>query len=499
MRQSYVELLADRQTLRFVNIIYVLSSQNHYIAIDDIACTLKTSRKIIESDIEAINHILPFGIQIQRKKRSGLRLVLDVSTSVDDAISTLLVEGAPFKILDDIFHNRSDNILEWENLVFVSKTTLYKIIKDLNTRLAFFGLSLDTKRVALTGREIDIRYFYFHLYNHFRNVYNIEYEDETLNYFYPLLVSRIIENKIERLHISSKRSLLWFTIFRARSSNGFEITLPDGLMNRMRINQTFDGFLKIYIETVCEVFHITSLSVDEATWFYVGVLESIIYKESEFILTRVDKILEAPKIEAFLEFALPTFSYPAMQSDQSYYIHSAYLTNLFQLSLLTNLYQQQSFDTIALIENSHPQIYTQWLTLLPRLHQTLPMFVHLKDIAATLTMISVSCMQNGTIPKRTKILFSIDGDAGYPNYLATLCKTIIPAQVDAMFMFIQIITQTFIDEHAIELLVCNYNYDTPLINCEVMIMSLIPTKQEWLALKKRLDTLHHDRQPFNLM
>lgn len=160
------ELLSSSEK-RELKIIYLLYQEEKIWTVEELSLNLKCSIDTCYRYIDRIklifaDHDLEF--ELISKKTKGVLLKKKQNASLSKYESIYLAETLEFKILSAIFHSNNLTAEKLADYLFISKSTLYRKLKKLNTILEKNGIQLNSSTLQLSGNEIWIREYFYLLY-----------------------------------------------------------------------------------------------------------------------------------------------------------------------------------------------------------------------------------------------------------------------------------------------------------------------------------------------
>ena len=123
----------------------------------------KTSFDQYLEDIELIGRMMGKKVEVQRNEYQAL-LVLDEDVSLEKILLFLLQESLKFKMLVYLLEHQQVSIIRLATAFNISESSVFRKIKELNQLLEEFGLQI--KNGQLYGEELQIRYFYYELFQY---------------------------------------------------------------------------------------------------------------------------------------------------------------------------------------------------------------------------------------------------------------------------------------------------------------------------------------------
>lgn len=268
---SHIEIEIIRCLFEFRQ-TYITSSE---IA-QDIGISDKTVRKYINNIKVTIND---YGAQIEMKKGSGYRLIIDDEKSFYMLIEVLNDQttlGDNTTLLSDnnererfiigaiLLESRSFTIDDVAENLFISKSTVSSINQKIRHRIKSYNLSLDYDmdgHLLINGQEIDKRRFildYFYSNRSFKtinsNLLDYEFEGFSMETIFIIVLEKCRENQIQLSDFVLQNLVIHIALAIKRIEKGFVIDSTVG-----RLNHSFDKELfvaKEIVESIERLIHI---------------------------------------------------------------------------------------------------------------------------------------------------------------------------------------------------------------------------------------------------
>lgn len=154
-----MENLLNEQEKRRLEFMQMLYQRRDWTILADLAATLDCSTRILKDDIQFINnHFDEFEIQTSiqgiklHKNHKGMKIFCQKLTR----------QSANYQLIEKIFLNPNKTVTEIAEILYISQSTLYRMIDRLNTILPdLYGFSIETKPCQIVGDEKKIRYFFY--------------------------------------------------------------------------------------------------------------------------------------------------------------------------------------------------------------------------------------------------------------------------------------------------------------------------------------------------
>lgn len=160
-----VEEIIDKKEAHKVGILrYLLLNTN--VSFDKLMKERNLSKNTLKLYIQEIGVL---GEELNKKlivKREDDFLSLEMSAdlNLDIIITHYILDSIEFKILNYLLYHQKFSIIQLTRELSISESSVFRKIKRINFLLEEFGISIKNGR--LIGEELQIRYFYFLLYEY---------------------------------------------------------------------------------------------------------------------------------------------------------------------------------------------------------------------------------------------------------------------------------------------------------------------------------------------
>ena len=165
--------LLDSSTRRRLEILEQLNQTADWISSNELAHTNKASLRTINSDVQYLKeNWFPYLI-IETSKKNGVRLSTPPSSHASLIYKSVVDNSEAFQLLEKIFFNPKTNIEDWEEEMFISESSLYRIANQLSNSLEHYGLVLQKRPCRVTNHnEHYVRYFYTTYFHEIYGMYD---------------------------------------------------------------------------------------------------------------------------------------------------------------------------------------------------------------------------------------------------------------------------------------------------------------------------------------
>jgi AraC-like DNA-binding protein len=156
------ELLSKKE-YRHLLLIETLFSANGWISLSELATQSDYSLRILKDDIAELKATYEqFSIQTSHE---GIRLTFHPNHGIQSIYQKILLESELFALLQLLLLNDSLSTEDLAEKLFISPSTLRRMIKRVNNYLAYtYSLKIQSNPYRLEGDEKTIRYLYYQLY-----------------------------------------------------------------------------------------------------------------------------------------------------------------------------------------------------------------------------------------------------------------------------------------------------------------------------------------------
>lgn len=137
----------------------ILSEKENWIKLEELANILGCSDRILKEDIVFFKKkFTDFTIETSTY---GVRLRFNYNKGLKSLYQKMLTGSTSYQLLETIFFYEDKTILELANKLYVSESTLYRLVNQINTHLDKYDINILTNPCRVVGNEKHIRYFYY--------------------------------------------------------------------------------------------------------------------------------------------------------------------------------------------------------------------------------------------------------------------------------------------------------------------------------------------------
>lgn len=286
--------LLDSSTKRRLEILEQLNRSADWLSSNELANTNKASLRTINSDVHYLKENWFPHLIIETSKKNGVRLSTPPSSHASVVYNSVIENSEAFQLLEKIFFDPHTNIEDWEDEMFISESSLYRIANQLTSSLTHYGLNLQKRPCRVSNQnEIYVRYFYT---TFFSEVYGIHDWPFALDRRKTVILARDIFVKsgyqVDEVLIMNLAYVIAVSL--ERISQGFysEISHPERITKEMR-----DPFYE-FEEQINSLISVLDLSLNDKL---LDDLINSIYFVKAIIIDHVDIIALKSKLADFIE------------------------------------------------------------------------------------------------------------------------------------------------------------------------------------------------------
>jgi Transcriptional antiterminator len=493
----FYKLMYDKRLKRGMTILEMLYKAKHDITIKDLEESLKISKKTVLTTLEFMGTLLPPALTLLVTER-GVQLRNDGNQSIDAVIIEIAKQTISYQVLRYAFYDGDLNIRELAEKLYTSESTLRTRIGHMNKTLRMFACRLSFYDVKLIGNETNIRYLYYAYLSEFQELFISDCE-EKLKYcssIYENMKVILEKDHGKQLNYSYQQITRWMLITRDRMELGKFARVKREVIERIQGRDSYAIFKEVYMSELIRQFENLEIPESEIVWAYVVSFNSVIY-----LNTQEDKILyhdeadnqsDKEKISLLLEKMMKTLNIQERDKDDFLLMHMAYLLNLSLLTKISPIFQLGSASVKSYVVNTLEGLYTAWFQCLSDLDSSdLFPISNIYSMSAQLAMISSPFIYRQKT-RVEKILYSFEGESGFPVYLEALARTLLPSGTEGVFIYNEPLTSALLKKIQPDIIVCNYQPFDKVSGYKVLRMSYIPQIQEWTLLKELIVNSNYD-------
>ena len=210
MDNLFIKLQKDKKIKRQFDILKSLSN-GEVIAAEKLAFELNIHRATLASDIESLQLILPTEMSLTQDFRKGYQLLFPENNAIDYYIGKIARNTLVYQLIDTLFLQREADIATLAEKFFTSESVLERLITHMNTILKTYLIKITKHPLQFSGREADIRTFFFAFFRTFMDYYTLEPVDELFEQPYQETLDGL---PYTTLHQNKAKVFLWTMISR---------------------------------------------------------------------------------------------------------------------------------------------------------------------------------------------------------------------------------------------------------------------------------------------
>lgn len=337
---------------------------------------------------------------------------------------------------------------------------------------------------TLIGNENDIRYLYFDYINQSGWHEQDLLIEKTLQQFHDVSY----RNYSVTLSVDNNRVKIWLYVLVQRLKRKCYTKISFEINQVLLNDERFTAFSELFIELMEQHFGIKEVPLTECIYAYILMLDTVIYLAPTVGQTKktpIEKLTYEEQNKQGFTFD-NRLSFEGQKLTEIQEQIASLLENISLLSLLTPLYQSNSYELNSYASETFPDLYEECLKNVMNIklsHQAQLVFP--KGIATKVTLLLSPYLLNNSVANNQKLLLNITGDSCYTVHLFSLLKKSVPSNYEIVCVFGERITDTYIKENKIDLVIHNDVMIEPIKACPLIKVSHFPSKREieQLAIK----------------
>ncbi|WP_239256883.1 helix-turn-helix domain-containing protein [Listeria ilorinensis] len=156
--------LLEKSVRRRMELLEILIENNEWIKLEMLAEKLDCSKRTLNNDIAIIQKELRGNWELYTSRKWGIRLVAPETSQLDQLYQFFMEKSTSVQLLLGTFYDQKLTVEEWADKLFISPSSLYRLIHRIKSRIQFYGVDLSINPVAVVGPEQQVRYFYMQLF-----------------------------------------------------------------------------------------------------------------------------------------------------------------------------------------------------------------------------------------------------------------------------------------------------------------------------------------------
>lgn len=161
MQRSLIQLIgllnaSNQRRLKFAEL---LSNTEEWMTLTELSQQLDCSTRVLKDDmVHFRKNFTDFEIQASNQ---GIQLNYHQNKGMKNLYQQILSESPTYQLLEALFIHEGMSIAELAELLFMSSSTLYRLIRQINTEISKHEFKISKNPYHITGNEKNIRYFFY--------------------------------------------------------------------------------------------------------------------------------------------------------------------------------------------------------------------------------------------------------------------------------------------------------------------------------------------------
>ena len=265
--------LLSSKDLRILTILEQLKNATHFTS--NILTITNTTQKTLNSDIDYINSTF-YPLKIVKNNNNELKLTMPKNYSFSYVYSKILENSIEFRFLEIIFFETESNLQNLADHLFISSSSLRRIITKLNKSLANLNITITFSPLRIIGKESAIRNFFIQYFmekhaNGFYPFNKIQKKilDNLLNFILKKNCIQLNYTDLEKLRVTTMISLIRIQNNHYNKLININNSIFDfSLGNNWILKQSFKTIFKITLSEET-VFHMVPFLFENRFFFSI--------------------------------------------------------------------------------------------------------------------------------------------------------------------------------------------------------------------------------------
>ncbi|MBW9323880.1 HTH domain-containing protein [Enterococcus casseliflavus] len=486
MQYLQLKFIVDQTLVRLFKILNILE-RTQLTTKSELAEYVNVSERTVLNDINKLKDYFLGSIKISSTN-------MGYSFELEDAIlflkqkEHLLQNEVLLELLGNIFYGESDEFADLTERFHLSETTLRRYIKQIEPVFEEYELRLTLSPIDLKGNEANIRKFFKDFFYEGNTTPQTLVPPQDLHEF----VRKSISDEIPRISIGTGTSPVefYYSLYIAieRSRQGNKVTIPQKLVDRVIKGNNFQ--IIYLLQPVIKEHYNVELSTMEFCWLYLITICKRPLDRVDHDMVFCEQLQLQNSFDTLTKEYLRT-SFPELQYTDAYWVVQAFFYSRNINHLITPVQNKIMFEVIESTKHEYSQIYIKnYLYLEGSLADLGLTSMCLEDISASLTLLIVR-LQEQLLQKRKKVFFLLEGDLYTCQNIKARAIYCFGDRHDLFFITIQMLTNEFLGQESIDLVVTNYSdylYEYT-VNTDFLLIKLVPDNQDWQLLFRKIDPL----------
>lgn len=219
------ELLSKHDIRQLSLLEYLIKNRQNWLLLKDVSEYLQLPIRTIRSDISEINrYITPLYV---KSSSSGVRIIIPPNYSERYIYLKILEESREFKIIEYVFTSGRETIESLSNKLYVSESTIKRMIKEINRVLRKEEFYICGKPLSFKGNERKLIHF-MSMYSRERYLFQNELMTPVQREVINKLINGVLAESGKEMHFPNfKRISTWVYLGCIRLKNGHRIPIVD--------------------------------------------------------------------------------------------------------------------------------------------------------------------------------------------------------------------------------------------------------------------------------
>lgn len=166
-----MERLLSTAMNRRVLLLNLLGGSNHWMTSEKLADLIQCSSKSVMLDCQYIEERWSEYLTVETSKKNGLRFITSPHHSIHTIYREIIQESSAFELLEAVFFNPRETAAFWQQELFLSNSSLYRISNLIAKSLGVRKIELNRSPYSIVSNdERQVRYFFT---SYFIEVYGI--------------------------------------------------------------------------------------------------------------------------------------------------------------------------------------------------------------------------------------------------------------------------------------------------------------------------------------
>ncbi|MGY3766623.1 helix-turn-helix domain-containing protein [Vagococcus vulneris] len=226
--------LLDIPMQRRLRIIEQLNEAPGWTSSNELAKLNNASLRTINNDISYLKDNWYPHLLIETSKKNGVRLTTLPSSHVMLVYNYVFKNSDSFRLLDAIFFDTTKSIEKWGETLFISESSLYRIINELTLSLTNYSLTLEKKPCRIIGEtELNVRLFFTSFFREAYSVTEWPYpmnKKDTIDFVLSLLNSH--NKNIQSNQVMKLTNLVCTSLIRISQGFYIERSIANSIENK---------------------------------------------------------------------------------------------------------------------------------------------------------------------------------------------------------------------------------------------------------------------------